>query len=58
VRDKSLALSWVLVVHACNPSYSGGAEIRRLFVQSQSGQVVGETQNTQHKKELVEWLKW
>jgi hypothetical protein len=35
------------------------AEIRRIEVQSQPGQIVGETLSpkTHHKKELVEWLK-
>jgi hypothetical protein len=35
------------------------AEIRRTEVQSQPGQIVRETQseNTHHKKGLVEWLK-
>jgi hypothetical protein len=35
------------------------AEIRRITVQSQPGQIVQETlsQKTLHKKEVVEWLK-
>jgi hypothetical protein len=35
------------------------AEIRRIVVQSQLGQIVPETlsQKTHHKKGLVEWLK-
>jgi hypothetical protein len=36
-----------------------GAEISRIAVQSQPGQIVHETlsQKTLHKKGLVEWLK-
>jgi hypothetical protein len=36
------------------------AEIRRIAVQSQSGQTVVRPnfKNTHHKKELAEWLKW
>jgi hypothetical protein len=35
------------------------AEIRRITVQSQPGEIVRETlsQNTHHKKRLEEWLK-
>jgi hypothetical protein len=39
------------VAQACNPSYSG-AEIRRILVQSQPGQILAETlsqQNTSQK---------
>jgi hypothetical protein len=41
------------VAHACNPSYSGGAEIRRIAVQSQPWQIVHETlsqKNSSQKK--------
>jgi hypothetical protein len=37
---KKKVLSWAPVTHACNPSYS---EIRRIEVQSQPRQIVGET---------------
>jgi hypothetical protein len=51
-------MSQALVVHACNPNYSGGRdqedhssrparENRSLYLK-----------NTQLKKELAEWLKW
>jgi hypothetical protein len=32
--------SWVLVAHACNPSYSEGREIRRVNVQIQPRQII------------------
>jgi hypothetical protein len=43
--------SQALVAHTCNPSYSE-AEIRRIAVRSQPGQIVRETlsQKTLHKK--------
>jgi hypothetical protein len=46
------------VAHTCNPA-TQEAEIRRIMVQSQSGQIVCETlsQKYQTRKGLVEWLK-
>jgi hypothetical protein len=52
----------MLVAHTCNPSYQE-AEVRRVAVQSQTGQIVHETLSrktlSQKKKGLieVEWLK-
>jgi hypothetical protein len=37
------------------------AEIRRIKVRSQPGEIVQEisiSKNTQHKKVLMKWLKW
>jgi hypothetical protein len=46
----------MLVVHTCNPSYSGGRESR--FKASVSKQFVRPyLEKLLHKKELVEWLK-
>jgi hypothetical protein len=56
-RVKKRNPSRSLVAHACNPGYSEG---RDQEDQSQTGQIVGEIlsqKKTQHKKELVEWLK-
>jgi hypothetical protein len=39
---KKVDLGLVLVAHTCNPSYSG-AEIRRIEVRGQPGQIVHET---------------
>jgi hypothetical protein len=51
-------LSWVLVAHTCNPSYSE-KNIRRIEIRKQVGQIVREnlSQKTHHKKGLVKWLK-
>jgi hypothetical protein len=46
-------IRWVLVAHACNPSYSG-AEIRRTVVRSQSRQIV--LQTLSQKKPSQKWL--
>jgi hypothetical protein len=45
--------SWALVVHACNPSYSGGKD-QEIKVRSQPGQAVLETlsQMTLHKNRV------
>jgi hypothetical protein len=46
------------VAHTCNRSYSE-AEIRRIMVQSQPGEIVRETLSWDYPslKRLVEWLK-
>jgi hypothetical protein len=49
---------WVLVAHACNPTYSGGRD--QEDCDSKPAQAkVRETlsQKSFHKKGLVEWLK-
>jgi hypothetical protein len=51
-------LCQALGAHTCNPIYSE-AEIRRISVQSQPGQIVKRPylEKMHHKKWLVEWLK-
>jgi hypothetical protein len=46
-------MSWAPVAHTCNPTYSGGREIRRIEVQSQPGKIVHEPllENIHHKKD-------
>jgi hypothetical protein len=39
--------SWALVAHAYNPSNSGG-RIKRIIVQSQPREIVGETLSRKH----------
>jgi hypothetical protein len=52
-------VGWVLVAHACNPSYSGGRD-QEDQGSKPDGQIVLETlsrKKNHHKKGLVEWLK-
>jgi hypothetical protein len=42
LRHRKMHRGWVLVVHTCNPSCSGGKE-ERIMVQSQCGQIVRQT---------------
>jgi hypothetical protein len=53
-----IELSWAPVDHICNSSYSGGTD-KEEHGYSQLGQTVPENylKKTDHKKELVEWLK-
>jgi hypothetical protein len=46
----------VLVAHACNPSYAWEAEIRGSWLEANSLRDLI-LKKSQHKKELVEWLK-
>jgi hypothetical protein len=57
---KNQTTSWWLVAHACNPNYLGGRDqenhsLRPAQANSSGGPI---WKNTQHKKGLVEWLKW
>jgi hypothetical protein len=54
-----LVPSWVLVAHACNPSYSGGRDqedqgSKPAQANSSQDSIL---KNTHHEKGLVEWLK-
>jgi hypothetical protein len=46
------------VAYACNPSYSGEAEIRKIAVPSQPGQSSCHPILKISKTGLVGWLKW
>jgi hypothetical protein len=55
-----LQVNRALVVHTCNPRVATQeTEIKRIVVQSQPGQIVGETlsQKNPSQKQLVELLK-
>jgi hypothetical protein len=52
-------VNWVLVAHACNPSYSGGRDqedqgSKPAWVNSSRNPI---SKKTHHRKGLVEWLK-
>jgi hypothetical protein len=59
---------WVLVAHACNPSYSGDRDQEGSWFKAIPGQIVHETRpsptlptnlrKVHHKKGLEEWFKW
>jgi hypothetical protein len=47
------------MAHACNPSYSGDRNQEDFCSKPAPGNGSKDPiKNTQHKKELVEWLKW
>jgi hypothetical protein len=54
--DQQRCLSWVLVAHICNPSYSGGRDQEdhgsRFELRTRHY-----LEKTRHKNWLVEWLK-
>jgi hypothetical protein len=58
-EEKKMSACWVLVAHACNPSYSGGREqedhsSKPALANSWQDPIL---KKTLHKKGLVEWLK-
>jgi hypothetical protein len=54
MRRKNSIVSWVLVAHACNPSYSGGRN--QEYFKASPGKKLERPylEKTQHKKGLVE----
>jgi hypothetical protein len=50
---------WALVIHACNPSYSGGRDQQDRGLKPAVGKWLTRPylKNTQHKKGLEVWLK-
>jgi hypothetical protein len=52
--------SWVLVAHACNPSYSEGRDQEDCCLkpdQTNSLRAPSQKKKKNHKKGLAEWLK-
>jgi hypothetical protein len=52
-------ISWVLVAHACNPSYSGGRDQENHGLKPAQAKSLQDPilKKNHHKKGLVEWLK-
>jgi hypothetical protein len=58
-RKSYVFLCWALVVHTCNPSYSGGRDqedcnLKPAWVNSLRGPIL---KNSSQKNGVVEWLK-
>jgi hypothetical protein len=61
-KKKLIYICWVLVAHACNPSYSGGGDqedrsLKPAWVNSSTRPYLKKEKKKNHRKGPVEWLQ-